>query len=136
MKINKKLKNKKNINKMFDNKLQNTDADLHIKKIEKEVNGIKKIFYVDKQRNIYNNNSIIEKFENKIINIANPKNYLVTDIVYTIERLTLTKAKYNLINKGELNWKIDVSQIFDSIKNCKIEFNDNYLENILKKYFI
>ena len=55
---------------MFDNKLQNTDADLHIKKIEKEVNGIKKIFYVDKQRNIYNNNSIIEKFENKKINIS------------------------------------------------------------------
>ena len=77
-----------------------------------------------------------KNYENKIINIANPKNYRVTDIVDTIERLTLTKAKYNLINRGELNWKIDVSQIFNSIKNCKIEFNDNYLENILKKYFI
>jgi len=49
--------------------------------------------------------------------------------------LISTKAKYNLINQGDLNWKIDVSQISNSIKNCKIDFNNDYLKKVLEKYY-
>ena len=77
-----------------------------------------------------------KKHENKTINIANPKKYSIKYIVNVIEDLTALKARYNLVNKGEENWEIDISQIINSIKNCKIEFNKNYLRNILKTYFI
>lgn len=73
---------------------------------------------------------------NKTINIANPLKYSSIQIVNTLEQLISTKAKYYLINQGDLNWKIDISQISNSIKNCKIDFNNNYLKNVLKKYFI
>jgi len=72
---------------------------------------------------------------NKIINIANPIKYSSIQIVNTLEQLILTKAKYNLINQGDLNWKIDVSQISNSIKNCKIDFNNDYLKKVLEKYY-
>ena len=77
-----------------------------------------------------------KKHKNKIINIANPKKYSIDYIVNIIEDLTALKAEYNLVNKGETNWEIDISQIINSIKNCKIEFNKNYLKNVLKKYFV
>ncbi len=76
------------------------------------------------------------KHENKTINIANPEKYSSIHIVKIIENLTAKKAKYNLVNKGEDNWTIDVSQIIDSIENCKIKFNRNYLKYTLEKYFI
>ena len=72
---------------------------------------------------------------NKIINIANPIKYSSIQIVNTLEQLISTKAKYNLINQGDLNWKIDVSQISNSIKNCKIDFNNDYLKKVLEKYY-
>ena len=77
-----------------------------------------------------------KKLSNKIINIANPLKYSAIEIVKTIEKLTSKEAQYDLVNKGDLNWKIDISQISKSIKNCKIDFNNDYLENVLKKYFI
>ena len=77
-----------------------------------------------------------KKHGNKTINIANPKKYSIDYIVSIIEDLTVLKAEYNLVNKGETNWEIDISQIVNSIKNCKIEFNKNYLKNVLKKYFM
>ena len=76
-----------------------------------------------------------KKMSNKIINIANPLKYSAIEIVRTIEKLISKEAQYNLINEGDLNWKIDVSQISKSIKNCKIDFNNDYLKNVLKKYF-
>jgi nucleoside-diphosphate-sugar epimerase len=76
------------------------------------------------------------KHENKTINIANPEKYSSIHIVKIIENLTAKKAKYNLVNKGEDNWTTDVSQIIDSIENCKIKFNRNYLKYTLEKYFI
>jgi nucleoside-diphosphate-sugar epimerase len=75
-------------------------------------------------------------YENTVMNIANPKSFLVTDIIEAIEELILKKAKYHLVEKGDANWKIDISKTFQSIKSCNIDFNNNYLKNILKKYFI
>ena len=76
-----------------------------------------------------------KKLDKSVINIANPLKYSAIQIVNTFEQLILTKAKYNLIDQGKLNWRIDVSQILDSIKNCMIDFNNSYLKNVLKKYF-
>ena len=76
------------------------------------------------------------KIDKKIINIANPLKYSALEIVKNIEKLVSKKAQYDLIDKGDLSWKIDISEISKSIKNCRIKFNNDYLENVLKKYFI
>ena len=76
------------------------------------------------------------KIDKRIINIANPLKYSALEIVKNIEKLVSKKAQYDLIDKGDLSWKIDISEISKSIKNCKIKFNNDYLENVLKKYFI
>tara|TARA_B000000532_G_scaffold213054_1_gene183458 strand:+ start:241 stop:966 length:726 start_codon:yes stop_codon:yes gene_type:complete len=73
--------------------------------------------------------------KNRIINIANPKKSSAMHIVYILENLTGTKAKYNLITKGEKNWKIDIESTEVSMKKLNITFGKNYLENVLKKYF-
>jgi len=74
--------------------------------------------------------------KNETINIANPKKYSATNIVSAIEDLISIKARYNLVNKGEVNWTIDVSPIINSIKNCGIEFDNCYLKKTLKKYLV
>ena len=72
---------------------------------------------------------------NTIINIANSMNYKVSEIVENLEKLTNIKANYNLVDKGDENWQIDISEISEIIKNNKINFNENYLYKTLKKYY-
>tara|TARA_Y100000590_G_scaffold120222_1_gene137646 strand:+ start:717 stop:1442 length:726 start_codon:yes stop_codon:yes gene_type:complete len=79
--------------------------------------------------------SINKKITNQIINIANPKMSTAFHIVKILENITQTKAKYNMISKGEKNWNINTSAINDSLKRCDITFKKDYLENLLKKYF-
>ena len=78
------------------------------------------------------NNKLIT---NQIINIANPKMSTAFHIVKILENITQTKAKYNMISKGEKNWNINTSAINNSLKRCDIKFKKDYLENLLKKYF-
>lgn len=73
---------------------------------------------------------------NRIINIANEKNYKVFDIITEIEKYTGKKASYKILEKGKpLN--IDVSDLKDRIIQYSAMFNDtdNYISNILHKYF-
>tara|TARA_B100000029_G_scaffold509958_1_gene600326 strand:- start:5455 stop:6177 length:723 start_codon:yes stop_codon:yes gene_type:complete len=72
---------------------------------------------------------------NTKINIANSINYKVSEIVKNLEILNATTADYNLIDKGEDNWHIDISEVSEIIKNNKIKFDQNYLHKVLKKYY-
>ena len=72
---------------------------------------------------------------NTIINVANSMNYKVRVIVKNLEKLINIKANYNLVDKGDENWQIDISEISKIIKNNKINFNENYLYQMLKKYY-
>jgi len=73
--------------------------------------------------------------KNQIINIANTKKSSALHIVQILENITKTKAKYNLVSKGEKNWNIDTSIANESMTRCKITFERDYLENLLRKYF-
>ena len=106
----------------------------------------KKKFYIWKQakRNIIDIQDIVlitmsflkdKNSNNQKINIANPINYSVNEIVKNFEKLSGLKANCNLINKGRNDWQIDISEISEIIKNKKIYFNKNYLYNVLKKYY-
>lgn len=73
-------------------------------------------------------------FRNHKINIANPVNYSVLDIVQTIEKHFGIKAKYQLADKGN-SPLIDTSVIQPVLSKLKINFDNSYLPAILQKYF-
>ena len=106
----------------------------------------KKKFYVLKRakRNIVDIQDIVlitmsflkdKNLNNRKINIANPINNSINEIVKNFEKLSDVKARYTLINKGHYDWLIDISEISKIIKKKKIRFNKNYLYNVLKKYY-
>ena len=74
------------------------------------------------------------KNKNKIINIGSPNFYSTSDIVNQIESHLNKKGRYHIVNKGG-------APIFDnSISNevskfLNINFKNDYLDKILKKYF-
>lgn len=74
-----------------------------------------------------------KKFINVISNIANPKNMRVTHIVKILEKVCNKKANYTLINK-EGSFKIDMTQM-QSLTYKDTIFQDDYLENRIKKYY-
>jgi nucleoside-diphosphate-sugar epimerase len=95
--------------------------------IERNIIDIKDVFIlVDKilKENI---------FKNQIINIANPKNIKVLDLVNILENIIDKKAKYSIVKKsGEFT--INVKDIESIISDLNI-FEENYLENRIKKYY-
>ena len=106
----------------------------------------KKKFYVWKQakRNIMDIQDIVlitmsflsdKNLNNRKINIANPINNSVIEIVKNFEKLSDVKANYTLIDKGHNGCLIDISEISKIIKKKKIHFNKNYLYKVLKKYY-
>ena len=71
---------------------------------------------------------------NQIINVANPSNYNVTEIVKTIEEFWQIEANYVSIAKGS-SIPIDLSIISPIIQKLNIQFGENYLVNLLEKYY-
>lgn len=75
----------------------------------------------------------LQKSINSIINIANPINIKVFDLVEIIEKITNKKACYKVIEKKG-SFVVDTTFI-ESIENINEIFQDNYLENRIKKYY-
>jgi len=74
-----------------------------------------------------------KKFSNVSLNIANPFNVKVTELVRLIEKMTNLKASYDLIQKvGDLS--INIEDIKPLIKELGI-FSEDYVERCLMKYY-
>ena len=73
-------------------------------------------------------------FENQIINIANEVSYAVTEIINPIETALDIKANYISIPKG-IPFTIDISLIIPFLNKLNIRFGDNYLKNLINKYY-
>lgn len=73
-------------------------------------------------------------FLNTTINIANPENYSVPFIINCIENHLQKKAICIEVEKGD-NYHIDISAIVPIISELNINFNDDYLDSLLKKYY-
>jgi nucleoside-diphosphate-sugar epimerase len=71
---------------------------------------------------------------NDTTNVANPASYRVSEIVAAIEQKWQIQANYVAIPKGSA-FDIDVSQISTIISKLQIHFGDNYLGNLLEKYY-
>jgi len=69
-----------------------------------------------------------------IVNIANPKNYKVIEVVNLMESLLNRKALYQIRNKGA-KYTVDISEISRIIKERTKLFEDDYLQKTLKKYY-
>ncbi len=73
-------------------------------------------------------------YVNEITNIANPKNYSVPFIVREIEKHLNKKAFYKEVNRGS-DYHIDITPIELVINKCNIQFSNDYLAFLLKKYY-
>ncbi|HMG67429.1 MAG TPA: NAD(P)-dependent oxidoreductase [Chitinophagaceae bacterium] len=73
-------------------------------------------------------------FSNQIVNIANPENYPVPEIVKAVEKHFNKKGEYTSQSKGG-TFNIDVSGIEQFFSPLKISFGTGYLANLLAKYY-
>ncbi len=69
-----------------------------------------------------------------VLNIANPINYTMIEIVNSMEKILEKKGIYEVTEKGE-TYCIDISEISSIIKETDVFFDQNYLQRIIKKYF-
>jgi nucleoside-diphosphate-sugar epimerase len=75
-----------------------------------------------------------ELFENSIINVASPININIKRLVVALEKILKKNAIFYEVEKGSpLN--LDVSSVLDIYKILGICFNENYTENVLRKYY-
>lgn len=75
-----------------------------------------------------------ENLRNRIVNVANPISHKIIDIVYELESLLASKSILKTVSKGEYI-SIDLSITEKYINLANIQFSDNYLNQVLKKYF-
>lgn len=71
----------------------------------------------------------------KTINVANPSNYTVLEIVQTIENVIGIKGNYVLVKKGG-SPVIDTTLISGVINSLAINFDNNYLKSLIEKYLL
>ena len=71
---------------------------------------------------------------NITLNIANPKNYSLSDIVKAMERITNKRAIYEVANRG-LEYPIDISLMLLFLNKTPINFDATYLERVIAKYY-
>jgi len=69
-----------------------------------------------------------------LVNIANPVNYPVKDIVSAIETFLGTRSNYVEVSKGSC-FDIDLSAIRPVLDRSATTFDTNYLAGLLTKYF-
>jgi nucleoside-diphosphate-sugar epimerase len=72
---------------------------------------------------------------NRIVNVANKQNYTLTQIVSEFERILNKKANDTEIAKGS-GFTIDISDILHFLPLLQIEFDNNYLTNLLTKHYV
>jgi nucleoside-diphosphate-sugar epimerase len=97
-------------------------------------NAVRNIIDVDDMYKIVHFIISNKLLPNSITNIANPFNYLVTDIAANIENIFNTKGNYSKIVKGTA-FTIDVGPIKDILTQTAINFKGDYLKNTIIKYY-
>lgn len=71
---------------------------------------------------------------NKTVNVANPVNYPVLQIVETLEEHFATKGNYTILEKGN-SPLVDTSDIQSLYSQLHIDFGNDYLQKLLNKYY-
>lgn len=71
---------------------------------------------------------------NTIINIANQVNYPIVEIVKTLGRVVGKCPLYDSVDRGS-SYSIDINFIHSELHKTGVEFGNDYLLNVLKKYY-
>jgi nucleoside-diphosphate-sugar epimerase len=71
---------------------------------------------------------------NYTLNIANPTNYSITDIVHAMENNVGKRAVYEVVDRGS-EYSIDIGKIRPILDKGIVGFDDNYLERVIGKYY-
>jgi nucleoside-diphosphate-sugar epimerase len=71
---------------------------------------------------------------NSVINVACSFSISILSLVSTFEQVTGTAAKYDLIDSG-IAYPIDTALVSEVLPKLGINFDDNYIEKIIKKYY-
>jgi nucleoside-diphosphate-sugar epimerase len=74
-------------------------------------------------------------FINRIINVANPHNYTIPEIIHAFEKILKLRAVYDPLPKGT-PFEMDVTEILPVYRELNISFAEPYLENLIKKYYL
>lgn len=98
------------------------------------VNSTRNLIDIDDMYTIAD--SILQQgiYPNQAINIANPVNYPVSEIVSAIEQHLGIMANAIPIQKGS-HFGIDISLISHLVKDWTSRFTTDYLSNLLRKYY-
>ena len=73
-------------------------------------------------------------FTNRIIAVANPQAYPVSEIVKALELFIGKKANFTRVNKGQ-PFSIPLADIEKVYADLSLHFDDHYLSNLLQRYY-
>ena len=110
------------------------DAIINHKKFEVWQNAKRNLIDIDDVHEIVSEILRRNIFNNRIVNIASPRQTAVLQLVRDIEDLTGCAANYALVNKGS-EYCIDISDIQPILVDLKLDFGKNYVLSSLRKYF-
>jgi nucleoside-diphosphate-sugar epimerase len=68
------------------------------------------------------------------LDIASPRDHALPEIVATMERVTHGHAVYDVLDRGAA-YPIDVAPIARFIAAAGVDFDEGYLERVLRKYY-
>ncbi len=78
---------------------------------------------------------IVDKTARNItLNIANPISYPMTDIVSAMEFVVGKRAIYDVVERCS-EYPIDISAILPSMDKAAVKFGDDYLKQVIGKYY-
>jgi nucleoside-diphosphate-sugar epimerase len=72
--------------------------------------------------------------QNCTLNIANPNNYSVIDIVHAMGNFVGRRAVHEVLERGS-EYSIDIGKIRPILDKGIVRFDDNYLEGVIGKYY-
>lgn len=98
------------------------------------INARRNIIDVDDVASICNILISKKAVTGKILNIANPYNYNVVEIVNVFERVLKKKAFYARVRKGS-GYNIDITHLQTVLDQSNVVFDTRYLERVVEKYY-
>jgi len=72
--------------------------------------------------------------QNRTLNVANPRNCLIREIVEAFGRVLEKEVATTELNRGQ-GCQIDISEIAGLIEELPLNFDGSYLDRIVKKYY-
>jgi nucleoside-diphosphate-sugar epimerase len=97
-------------------------------------NARRNIIDVEDVASIVKQMVIVKAARNMTLNIANPVNYSMAEIVGAMERVVGKRAIYDVVDRGS-EYAIDVSSMLTFLGKTSVRFGDDYLERVLGKYY-